>query len=124
MKVLICGDRNWDDLKAIQRWVDGLPPDATVVHGGARGADMMVHKAIILRNNTGSHIRLIVYTAHWEKYGRAAGPIRNQQMLDKEPDLDRVFAFHNNLGESKGTKDMVSRARKRGILVEVIGEGS
>jgi len=30
-----------------------------------------------------------------------------------------VLAFHDNLAESKGTKDMVTRAKKAGIPVEV-----
>jgi hypothetical protein len=40
-------------------------------------------------------------------------------MLDMSPDL--VLAFHNNIKESKGTKDCVSEAARRGILVEIIG---
>jgi hypothetical protein len=58
------------------------------------------------------------FPADWEQYGRAAGPIRNQQMLEAKP--DRVFAFHEDLEHSKGTGDMVRRARKAGVPVEVI----
>jgi len=38
-------------------------------------------------------------------------------MLDEKPDL--VIAFHPNLAESKGTKDCVNEAKRRGIPVEV-----
>ncbi len=43
---------------------------------------------------------------------KAAGPIRNQQMLDEEPDIDLVIAIHEDPTLGKGTRDMVSRARK------------
>jgi hypothetical protein len=61
---------------------------------------------------------VIKVPADWTKYGKAAGPIRNQEMLDMDPDL--VLAFHSDLDNSKGTKDMVARARKKGVKVIVI----
>ena len=87
--------------------------DIIVVEGGAPGADLLSKKAAISLN-----IEYREYKADWKKYGRAAGPKRNQQMLDCErPDL--VVAFHPNINESKGTKDMVNRARKANIPVEI-----
>jgi len=62
------------------------------------------------------------FPAHWDEYGRAAGPIRNRQMLDKGW-ADAVVAFHLNLDESKGTADMVREARKRGLPVWVCTDG-
>jgi len=60
-----------------------------------------------------------VYAAEWYRFGKAAGPIRNQQMLDEgKPDL--VVAFHNNLSRSRGTRDMINRAKKALIPVQVI----
>ena len=59
------------------------------------------------------------YPANWNLHGRAAGPIRNKQMLDEgKPDI--VYAFHPNISESKGTKDMVRQAKNRGIETIVI----
>jgi hypothetical protein len=53
-----------------------------------------------------------VYKAEWDKHGRAAGPIRNQQMLDDgKPDLVLAFAG------GRGTDDMCRRAREAGIEV-------
>lgn len=58
------------------------------------------------------------YPADWKRYGRAAGPIRNRQMLEEgKPDL--IIAFHSNLAESRGTANMVKIARKAGIEVRV-----
>ena len=52
------------------------------------------------------------YPADWQKHGRAAGPIRNQQMLDEgKPDL--VVAFDGG----RGTADMIARAEKAGVRV-------
>jgi YspA, cpYpsA-related SLOG family len=121
MRVLICGDRNWQDRDLIELKVieleneprhlrDGL----TLIHGAARGADSLAASVCDLR---GWEVK--GYPADWARLGRAAGIIRNQQMLDEgEPDL--VVAFHDDLEHSKGTGDMVRRARKAGIPVEVV----
>lgn len=55
------------------------------------------------------------FPADWERNGRAAGPIRNRQMLDGKPDL--VIAFPGG----KGTADMVAEAKRRGIAVREVG---
>jgi hypothetical protein len=55
--------------------------------------------------------------ADWTTYGRAAGPIRNQRMLNEyHPNL--VLAFPDP--ESRGTWDMVRRAEKANVEVRVI----
>jgi hypothetical protein len=53
--------------------------------------------------------------ADWDKYGKRAGAMRNQQMLDEHPDIEQALAFHPNLKESKGTKDMVARLKRKRI---------
>lgn len=58
------------------------------------------------------------FPANWSQYGHAAGPIRNQKMLDQNPDL--VIAFHFDLEHSKGTKDMINRAKKACIPVRFV----
>ena len=111
----MCGDRNWDDEEAIETFFQNHPEITEVIEGGASGADTMARHAAEFLG-----IPVKEYKATWEKYGRAAGPIRNRQMLDEKPDL--VVAFHHDLSKSKGTKDTVTEARKRGIPVKVIGE--
>lgn len=114
MNVLVCGDRYWTDLEAIQNFLYFLGPNDTLIHGAARGADQLAAFAAI---ETGCSI--LEFPAEWDTYGRRAGPIRNRKMLaEGKPDI--VIAFHNDLSKSKGTKDMVSIAEKAGIPVYVI----
>src|SRR5260221_1975327 len=88
-----------------------------VIHGGARGADRLAGYAA---KSLG--LGLEEYPADW-KLGKAAGVIRNQQMLEillqcSNPEMNLVLAFHDDLENSKGTKDMVERAKKAGIRIK------
>lgn len=115
MRILFCGDRNWTNYNVIVDTMIDLGP-TVVIEGEARGADRMAREAA-----EDSSIPVLKFPAHWERYGAAAGPIRNRQMLDEgKPDM--VVAFHNDIQNSKGTKNMVEQAKKRGIPVRVITE--
>lgn len=124
MKILVCGDRNWgneiDDQNTLFEELNGWLPftlrlgPLTIIEGCARGADTLAEEW------ARAHGHLWHFPADWKLHGKAAGPIRNQQMLDEgEPDI--VIAFHHNLAESKGTAHMVKIARKAGVFVKVIG---
>ena len=56
-----------------------------------------------------------VYPADWKTNGRAAGPIRNAQMAAV---ADALIAFWD--GKSRGTKNMIDTATKRGLQVAVV----
>ena len=103
-RVLICGDRNWTETVMIRRIIDRMRFGDVLIEGEARGADRISRD---LARATG--IEIDPYPADWKRYGRAAGPIRNAQML-KEGRPDIVVAFHADLERSKGTKHMVSVA--------------
>lgn len=114
MKILVCGDRNWSNKESIQKILEKCKDKCTLlIHGDARGADR-------LAGEIGIELRLIVLAvpAKWDKYKKAAGLIRNQEMLDMKPDL--VIAFHSDIENSKGTKHMISIAKKAGIKVLLI----
>lgn len=116
MIVLICGSRNWNNFKVIEDFISTLPKDTIIIEGDCRGADKI--SGYLARQHG---LLVIRVSAKWEKYGLAAGPIRNQKMLDTyKPDL--VVAFHNHIEDSKGTKDMVERALRYGIEVKIIKE--
>lgn len=62
----------------------------------------------------------LTFRADWKLHGEGAGPRRNQRMLNEgQPEL--VLAFVNKpLAESRGTADMVRRAKAAGISTYVI----
>jgi hypothetical protein len=116
MKVLCCGDREWKNWSLIRKTLSGLGPNTCIIEGEARGADKMCRW---VAEQLGYEVRK--YPADWALHGKAAGPIRNRQMFDTEkPDL--VIAFHNDLENSKGTKDMVEYARSKGCPVNFVSE--
>ena len=103
-RILICGDRNYKDWIKVQDYLNTIPRTAIIIHGGARGADSLAGNLA-----TSLKMKVIKFPANWDKYGKAAGVLRNQQMLDDgHPDL--VVYFHKDIENSKGTKDMVTRA--------------
>jgi len=53
-----------------------------------------------------------VFRADWEKYGRAAGPLRNEAMVET-PGVEACFGFP--FGGSKGTRGCMNLAEKAGI---------
>ncbi|HEY9061993.1 MAG TPA: DUF2493 domain-containing protein [Pseudobacteroides sp.] len=112
MRVLIAGSRFYCDYQKILAVVKSLDIDL-VIAGGCRGADTLAVRAA---RQCG--IRYIEYPADWQRFDKSAGPIRNALMLKMEkPDL--VLIFHNDLGSSKGSRDMLSRAIKAGIPYRV-----
>lgn len=115
--VLICGDRNWSNKDVIKRELLPLKehnPNITIVTGACKGADLLSEE---IAKQLGFQVKS--YPANWTKYNRAAGPIRNQQMID-ENNVDLVLAFHSDIENSKGTKDMINRAKKKNIPVILI----
>lgn len=114
MIILICGSRDWQDKNLILSTILSLRP-TKIIHGACRGAD-------IIAGECAKELGILVdeYPADWAKHGKAAGPKRNQQMLDEgKPDV--VVAFHDNIDSSKGTKDMVNLAKNSKIKFKVIG---
>lgn len=114
MIVLVCGGRNFNDKQFIFTCLDNynlIWEIETILNGGATGADMWSsHWA--KQNN----IPVIEMPAEWKKYGRKAGPLRNQKMLDEyHPELVIVFEG------GKGTKDMITRALDAKLFVEMPG---
>lgn len=97
-----------DNYSQTDNW---LPTDIVIIAGGAKGADSAAADFAVV-----SFCQLQEFKADWNKHGKAAGAIRNQQMLDEgKPDL--VVAFPGG----RGTADMVRRAKKAGIEVREIG---
>lgn len=125
LRILFTGDRDWDDWAAVVKVLEPYPRDALIISGAARGLDTIAEKAA---EALGFKAR-VVLEAQWSRHGRAAGPMRNREMLvtlmNGGEDTDRlVLAFHDDLSRSKGTKDMVNLARKAGVRVKLHRHGS
>ena len=111
--IIVCGGRDYQDSHAVSLALDLAYIEfgnLHIIQGGATGADLIAKTWAITNKQ-----QVTTVPADWETYGRSAGPIRNQIMLDKfKPDL--VIAFPGG----RGTKDMVKRALKAGIPVREI----
>jgi hypothetical protein len=127
VRVLICGDRRWGDwdhreghylntleVEAVRQVVATLPRGTVIIEGEARGADQLA--AMMGRERRGERLVIEPYPADWETYGRAAGPVRNRQML-AEGNPEVCVYFHRDLAASKGTADMVKRCKLAGVPV-------
>lgn len=113
MKILVCGGRDYSDKEKVKSVLLEINPKC-VIQGGAPGADSLAKEVAIHAS-----IECIEYKADWKKYGKRAGPIRNRQMLDENPDIELIVAFHENIESSKGTKDMVTYAKTKGYKVRI-----
>jgi hypothetical protein len=110
MKTIIAGSRTVTELAEVSKAVRESGFAVTeVVSGGARGVDALGEE---WANQAGVPVKL--FPADWKKYGRGAGPIRNSHMAEYSEALIAVWD-----GKSRGTKDMVAKAQKRGLRVFV-----
>lgn len=122
-RVLVCGGRNYSDRRKVFNTLDEICkkrgwitepdrygnwlPRIHIIHGGSSGADEFADEYAVV-----SWCELTVFGAYWEMHGNAAGPIRNQRMLDEgNPDL--VVAFPGG----RGTADMIARAERAGVEI-------
>jgi len=90
-----------------------------VVLGDALGADFLALQYMLERRTLPQykHLTIVRHKALWKKFKRAAGPKRNQRMLDEgESDNTILIAFpygESYQGNSNGTWDCISRARDK-----------
>lgn len=127
VRVLVSGDRNWSDVRYVWEVLERIRRSAieagdtefVVIEGQCPHGGADRHASDWAEANAKSGVEHLPFPAKWDRYGKAAGPIRNQQMLDEgNPEL--VVAFHDALTQSRGTKDMVARAEKKGVEIWLI----
>ena len=109
MKLAIVGGRDFNDYTLLEVWVDSITSmqfdredNIVIVSGEAKGAD-----SLAFRFAEEHRIEMRVYPAEWDKYGKSAGFIRNQTIVDN---CDMVLAFWD--GESRGTADTIEKAKR------------
>jgi hypothetical protein len=106
MKLAIVGSRSIYDYAPVKALLDEVLMDnqhiTTVVSGGAMGIDRFA--AIWAKDN---NLQLIEHIPDWQTNGRAAGFIRNEQIIK---DADYVVAIWD--GVSKGTVNSMQWAKR------------
>ena len=115
-RVLIFGDRNWQNDALVLAKLEDYRREheiECVIEGEARGADIAGRFAAQVLG-----IDVLPFPAQWNKFGKAAGPIRNQQMLvEGKPTYG--MGFHSDIEHSKGTKDMANRLKNANIPFDI-----
>jgi SLOG family YspA-like protein len=117
VKIIVTGSRIWTNESIIRNAFALIamrlgPENMTIVHGACpSGADYLSDN--IARAWTGMTVK--AYPADWAKHGKAAGPIRNMEMVDGN--LDALCALAFPIDQSRGTRHCMSYARGRGIEV-------
>jgi len=114
MKVIIAGSRDFNDYEKLVKKCDfylSNVRDIEIVSGTARGADKLGERYAKERCYP-----IKEFPANWDEYGKSAGSIRNREMADY---ADALIAFWD--GKSRGTKDMIEAAQKKGLRIKVVG---
>ena len=121
-RIIVTGGRDFDDAQLARDVVRALVKKHgrfTLVHGGCRGADALAVRAARRMNGQDEAWSLPIaiegYPADWIAHGKAAGPIRNQAMVDAG--AVGCVAFPGG----RGTADMVRRCKAAGIPVWEVG---
>ena len=114
-KVVIGGCRNYTDYAFFKSHLDEIlkseKDEIVIISGHCSGVDIMGERYAAENGFT-----VEIFPAEWGKYGRAAGPIRNEKMVDI---ADLVIAFWD--GKSKGTKSLIKYTEKTGkALIRIV----
>lgn len=123
-RIIIAGTRDFNDYdmlyQELSAFVNIIADNVSnqnqieFVSGTARGADTLGEK---FADETGYPVKR--FPAKWNKYGKAAGPIRNEQMAEYASEKNGVlFVFWD--GKSRGTKSMIKIAEMYGLEIHII----
>jgi len=108
-KLLVCGSRTITNVSwifsEIEKYISESNlqySDIHIIEGSAKGVDKIAKQFADDRN-----IPVIEMSADWKSYGRAAGPIRNEQMVKL---CDQCLILWD--GKSRGTKNDIDLCDK------------
>ena len=120
-RIIVCGGRHFNDYDRMKSIIDRVIAEIgsgitaiEIVSGHCAGADQLGEKYAEERGYPCK-----VFPANWKKYGRAAGPIRNSEMIKyaSEAEVPIVIAFRSS--KTRGTDDTVKKATQTGFKVVV-----
>ena len=106
-RVVIGGCRGYSDYEFFKSRIDEILKNEKdkiiIISGHCSGVDLMGE-----RYAAENGFEVAIFLPEWEKFGRAAGPIRNEKMVEC---ADLVVAFWD--GRSRGTKSLIKYAQSR-----------
>jgi hypothetical protein len=111
MRVIIAGGRDFTPTPTQKEWVVGVLADiraSEVVSGGCQGADRFGEEIARERG-----IPIKRFPADWKRYGKPAGPRRNEIMAEYATSAGACILFPGG----RGTADMKARAIAHGLKV-------
>lgn len=129
IKIIVAGCRDFADYEYVCRHLAGeVYCDEVVIVSG--GCDDAKNGVLTFTRKDGSKVfgadglgerfaneyqcEVKIFPADWKKFGRSAGPIRNSEMVKY---ADKLMVFWD--GKSKGTGDIITKARRQDIKVQV-----
>jgi len=113
MKIAVVGSREFKDLFFIEDILDGLfEHDNQLITGGAKGVDKYAENFV--KTLHFYEYEPIILLPDWDKYGKKAGFLRNQQIVNQ---ADIIIAFWD--GKSKGTKHSIDLAIKANKPIDI-----
>src|SRR3990167_8364678 len=114
INLAIVGYRNYNNYPEfksyIAKFIEKYGKIDKIISGGAKGTDSM---AEIYANE--HKIPFVCYPADWSKYGKRAGPIRNQLIVN---DCTHMVAFLHP--DSIGTQDSINKAKTKNVPTIII----
>lgn len=121
-RVIIAGSRQFNDYKLMLNTLDELGvhlintiDPVEIISGHAPGADTLGEK---FAKAYGYPLK--IFLADWSKYGKAAGPIRNEEMVKYASEADRGILIAFPVSESRGTRNIIKLAKRYKLEVNVI----
>jgi hypothetical protein len=113
-RLFAAGSRTWTDARLIFLDLDGFlsrhPEGLVIKHGGARGADRIVHHWC--QRHPQVQVEVFEVTRlEWAAQGKAAGPRRSARIVNSG--VDGMIAWMR--GVSPGTRAAITIARNSGI---------
>lgn len=114
IKIAIGGCRDFNDREYIFKFLDQYIKELRyeeiiIISGHCCGVDAIAEEYAEIKK-----FKTMIFPAEWDKFGRAAGPARNKKMVEAS---DIVIAFWDE--KSKGTKSLISLAKKMGKALEI-----
>ncbi|MBQ6708862.1 MAG: DUF2493 domain-containing protein [Clostridia bacterium] len=114
-RIVVAGCRDYYNYEEAREYIDFCinriknEYELIFISGDCRGTDQLGERYAIEHGYAVEH-----YPADWKKYGRAAGPKRNEKMAEV---ADYVICFWD--GKSRGTGSMIKYAERYGKELKV-----